>query len=189
MVDKVKEDLKQVKALKEKSRCLHTREEVQAAIDRVAQAMNQQLVDQAPVFMCVMNGAVVFMGELITRLTFPLQINYIHATRYQGEIEGRELFWQAEPTIPVEGRVIVIVEDILDSGLTLAAVKEYCTKHGASKIYTAALVDKQRTREPGGVEKCDFTGLEVENKFLYGYGLDYKDFLRNEPGIFALEDE
>ncbi len=181
------EDLNKTLELKSNSRCLHTRAEVEAAIDKVAAQMNEQLADKAPVFICVMNGAVIFMGKLMTRLTFPLQINYIHATRYQGEIEGRELHWQAEPTISVTDRSVVIVEDILDSGLTLAAVRDFCFKHGAKEIFTAALVDKQSPRDPKGVQQCDFTGLEVENKFLYGYGLDYKDYLRNEAGIFAVE--
>ena len=129
----------------------------------------------------------VFIGQLLTRLDFPLQVNYIHATRYQGEIEGSHLHWRAEPSISLEDRVVVLVEDILDTGLTLSAIISYCNAKGAKKIYTAALVDKDRPRDAGGLETCDFIGLNVENKFLYGYGLDYKDFLRNEPGIFAVE--
>lgn len=181
-------DLEQVKLLQKKGRCLHSKEEIDAAITKVANEMNHKLAETTPIFMCVMNGAVVFMGQLVTRLNFPLQINYIHATRYQGEIEGRELDWRAEPSVPLTNRTIVVVEDILDTGLTLAAVKNYCLDNGAKQVFTAALIDKQRPREEGGVERCDFTGLVVENKFLYGYGLDYKDFLRNEPGIYAVEE-
>ena len=179
-------DLEETQKLIKNSECLHTQEEVMGAIKKVSAEMNEQLAGKVPVFMCVMNGAVVFMGQLITQLTFPLQINYIHATRYRGEMEGSELHWQAEPTITVKDRVVVIVEDILDTGLTLAAVKDYCIENGAEEVFTAALVDKQRPREPGGVERCDFTGLEVENKFLYGYGLDYKEYLRNVDGIYAV---
>lgn len=181
------DDLKQTQELTTKSSCLHSKEEVEAAIDRIAEDMNERLADKVPVFICVMNGAVIFMGQLITKLNFPLQINYIHATRYQGEIEGRELHWLAEPTISVKDRAVVIVEDILDSGLTLAAVRDFCQKQGASDIFTATLIDKKRPRDAGGVERCDFTGLEVEDKFLYGYGLDYKDYLRNVDGIYAVE--
>src|SRR3990167_3018756 len=182
------EDLKKVQELKSKGRCLYNKEQINAAIRTIAEKMNAELANQVPVFLCVMNGAVIFMGQLATYLNFPLQINYIHATRYQGEKEGRELFWQAKPTIALQDRVVVIVEDILDSGLTLAAVKHYCESSGAKKIYTAALVDKIRPREVGGIQSCDFIGLSVENKFLYGFGLDYKDFLRNENGIYAVED-
>lgn len=181
-------DLEKVTALKQKGRCLHTEAEVKAAISTMAAEMTKELACAVPIFLCVMNGAVIFMGQLLTQLNFPLQINYIHATRYQGEIEGRELHWRAEPTIALKDRIIVVVEDILDTGLTLAAVKQYCIDNGAKKVYTAALVDKQHPREPGGIEKCNFTGLVVENKFLYGYGLDYKDFLRNEAGIYAVEE-
>lgn len=181
-------DLEQVKELQKKGRCLHTDAEVRAAITRMAEDMTKELADTTPIFLCVMNGAVIFMGQLLTQLNFPLQINYIHATRYHGEIEGRELHWRAEPTVDLKDRTIVVVEDILDTGLTLAAVVKYCEDNGAKKVYTAALVDKQRPRELGGIQECDFTGLVVENKFLYGYGLDFKDFLRNEAGIYAVED-
>jgi hypoxanthine phosphoribosyltransferase len=180
-------DLTDVDNVVKRAVCLHDKKTVEAAIDRIASEMNRTLKDEMPIFLCVMNGAVVFMGQLITRLTFPLQINYVHASRYQGEMEGRELHWVAEPTLPLRDRNIVIVEDILDGGLTLAAVRDYCLAKKAAKIYTATLVDKQRPREKGGVETCDFVGIKTENKFLIGYGLDYQDFLRNLPGIYAVE--
>jgi hypoxanthine phosphoribosyltransferase len=188
-MNKQAECIKEVNELKAKTQVLHTREEIEAAIARVAEEMNEELKDLAPVFMCVMNGAVVFMGQLITKLNFPLQINYIHATRYRGEIEGSELFWQAEPSVDVNGRNVVIVEDILDTGLTLAAVIEYCKDKGADQIYTATLVDKKRPREESGLENCDFTGLYVEDRFLLGYGMDYKEYLRNEDAILAVVED
>lgn len=181
-------DLNQALALQKKIRCLHAREEVEQAIDRVASEMNQKLTDDVPVFLCVMNGAVIFMGQLATRLTIPMQINYIHATRYRGEMEGADLQWRAEPTQCLKNRVVVVVEDILDTGLTLAAVMKYCYDKGAKKVYTAALVDKNRPREEGGIKRCDFTGLDVPDLFLVGYGLDYKDYLRNLDGIYAVAE-
>jgi hypoxanthine phosphoribosyltransferase len=184
----VEKELKEVAALKAKGRILHDQAEIERGIDKMASEMKVELADKAPVFLCVLNGAMVFIGQLLTRLDFPLQVNYIHATRYQGEIEGSHLHWKAEPTIDLENRTVVIVEDILDTGLTLSAIVHFCQAKKAKKIYTATLIDKKRPREPGGVETCDFIGLEVENKFIYGYGLDYKDFLRNEPGIFAVEE-
>jgi hypoxanthine phosphoribosyltransferase len=179
--------IQDVLALKNKGQLIHGMDDINAAIDKIAAQMQNTLADENPVFLCVMNGAVIFMGHLLVRLNFPLQINYIHATRYQGEIEGSQLFWKAEPTTDLKDRTVVLVEDILDTGLTLSAIIKYCDQQGAKKIYTAALVDKSHPRSEGGVEQCDFTGLVLEDKFLYGFGLDYKDYLRNEPGIYAVE--
>lgn len=181
-------DLNQALALQKKIQCLYSRQEVEQAIERVAKEMNKDLANDVPVFLCVMNGAVIFMGQLATRLTIPMQINYIHATRYRGEIEGRDLQWRAEPTQCLKDRVVVVVEDILDTGLTLSAVTKYCYEKGAKKVYTAALVDKNRPREEGGVARCDYTGLDVPDRFLVGYGLDYKDYLRNLDGIYAVSE-
>ncbi|PIQ43708.1 MAG: hypoxanthine-guanine phosphoribosyltransferase [Gammaproteobacteria bacterium CG11_big_fil_rev_8_21_14_0_20_46_22] len=180
-------DLTDVHNIKARGVCLHTREEVEAAIQRVADDMAQVLSDQAPLFLTVMNGAVVFAGQLATRIKFDAQFDYIHATRYRGEIEGRDLQWIAKPRASIKDRVVVIIEDILDTGLTLAACVKYCEEEGAKKVYTAALIDKDHPRSEGGIQKTDFTGLHVEDKFLYGYGLDYQEFLRNEPGIYAVE--
>lgn len=185
----IENELKEAEDLLSKSECLYDQKAIDQAIDRVAQEMNEKLADKNPLLLCVMNGAVIFTGQLATRLTFPLQIDYVHVTRYQGEIEGREIHWVAEPSVDVKDRTIVIVEDILDLGLTLAAVKQHCQAHGAKEVYCAALIDKKRSRAIGGVERCDFTGLFVEDRFLLGYGLDYKGFLRNVPGIYAVKPE
>lgn len=179
-------DLTVIENLLAHTTCLYDHKQIEAAIDRVAKEMNEKLANKTPLFLCVMNGAVVFMGQLITRLNFPLQIDYVHATRYQGTMHGAKLDWMAEPSTPLKDRVVVIVEDILDGGLTLAAVSHYCKQQKAKEIYCAALLDKNRPREEGGIEKCDFTGLYVENKFLIGYGLDYEGFCRNLPGIYAV---
>jgi len=187
MTDTYQKDLQEVKKLQEKGRLIYSKEQIEEAIERIAKDLTKEIFDKIPIFLCVMNGAVVFMGQLLTRLDFPLQINYIHATRYQGEIESTQLVWHAEPTVDLKDRVVVVIEDILDSGLTLAAIIKYCAQKGAKEVYTAALIDKQRPRSPGGTEHCDFTGLLIEDKFLYGYGLDYKDYLRNVAGIYAVE--
>lgn len=181
-------NLSDIHTIKAKGVCLHTKEEVEAAIQKVADEMAEKIGDTAPLFLTVMNGAVIFAGQLATRLTFDAQFDYIHATRYRGEMEGRDLQWVAEPRAEIKDRTVVIIEDILDTGLTLAACVKYCKEKGAKQVYTAALVDKDHPRDPDGIQKTDFTGLYVEDKFLFGYGLDYKEFLRNEPGIYAVED-
>lgn len=180
--------LDQVRELESQSDCLHTRQEVEAAIDEMARKMTAVLEDRNPLFLCVMNGSVIFTGHLMVRLPFPLQLDYIHASRYHGKIAGGELVWLATPRISLQDRHVVILEDVLDSGLTFTEIQNYCKKAGAAKVYTAALVDKRRPRDPGGLENADFVGLTVENRFLYGFGLDYEGYLRNAPGIFAVRN-
>lgn len=182
-------DFSEAEKLHRKIDCIFDKAAVEAAITKVAHEMNQALADKMPVLLCVMNGAVIFMGQLVTQLNFPLQIDYIHVTRYRGSIEGREIHWVAEPNIELKDRTVVIIEDILDGGLTLAAVKNFCVDQGATEVYTATLVNKERPREEGGVEKCDFVGLNVEDKFLIGYGLDFQGFFRNDPGIYVVNTD
>lgn len=182
-------ELTEALKLREKAKCLYDKSTIEKAIKKVAEKMNRDLADKNPVLLCVMNGAVIFMGQIATQLTFPLQIDYVHVTRYQGGIEGREIHWVAEPNIPLQNRVVVIIEDILDGGLTLAAVKNFCVQQGATEVLCAALVDKKRLREPGGVETCEYVGLEVEDKFLIGYGLDFLGYFRNEPEILVVNTD
>jgi len=170
--------------------CLYTKEEVEAAIDRIASEISDVLMDSNPIFLCVVVGGIVLMGHLLLRLDFPLELDYVHATRYQGALQGKDIEWRVKPKASIRGRTIVIVDDILDGGLTLNAIIEYCAAQGAAHIYSAVLVDKCHARLLGGKERADFSGLEVDNDYVFGYGMDYKNYLRNAPGIYkvALED-
>jgi hypoxanthine phosphoribosyltransferase len=135
-----------------------------------------------------MNGALVFAGQLLTQLVFPLQIDYVHATRYGNEINGATLEWKVMPQTDLHGRTVVLLDDILDEGVTLAAIAAYCLEHGATKVMMAVLVEKLHIRKVVPEMKADYTGIEVGDRFLFGYGLDYKGYWRNAPGIFALKD-
>jgi hypoxanthine phosphoribosyltransferase len=168
---------------------LFSKNEVEAALDQMADKMRATLANTNPIFLCVVVGGIIPMGNLLPRLDFPLEVDYVHVTRYKSGTKGGELYWKAEPTRSLQNRTVAVVDDILDGGLTLAAIIEHCKAKGASAIYSAVLVDKQHARVPGGVEKADFTGLEVDNRYVFGYGMDYKEYLRNAPGIFAVTTE
>lgn len=181
-------NLHDVKQLQQKAVCLHDSEAIAAAIKRVAGEMNADLADKNPVLLCTMHGALIFLGQLAPLLTFPLQIDYIHTSRFRGDVRGGDLHWLATPTIALKNRNVVVVEDILDSGITLSAIKDYCVQQGASEVLSVVLVDKERPREKGGLMRAEYTGLKVADKFLIGFGLDYKGYLRNIPGIYAVEE-
>jgi hypoxanthine phosphoribosyltransferase len=177
-----------IQQLYAQARCLYTKAEVESALDSMAYHMNAKLNDANPIMLCVMVGGVVPLGTLMPRLQFPLTIDYIHATRYRLSTTGGDLAWQVEPVSELAGRNVVVVDDILDGGITLRAIVDYCHHHNANSIYTAVLVDKSEARVEGGWPKADFTGLNVGDYFVFGYGMDYQKYLRNAPGIFAVPE-
>lgn len=178
-----------IKEVYEKSHSLYTTKEVEAALDKMASAIHEVLHNENPVLLCVMIGGMVPMGNLLPRLDFPLEVDYVHATRYKGDIRAGELFWKVKPSISLEGRTVLVVDDILDGGITLAAIIEEVKKMGARAVYSAVLVDKHHTRDKEGLKKADFTGLEVDDHYIFGYGMDYNEYLRNAPGIFVVSPE
>ena len=172
-----------------KATCLFSKTEVDTALDRMATEISYKLSHTDPVFLCVVVGGIVALGNLLPRLDFPLEVDYIHATRYGNTTRGQELEWRAEPNIDLKGRTVVIVDDILDGGITLQEIVNYCKKQNAGDVYTAVLVDKQNARIEGGFPKATFTGLKVDNHYVFGYGMDYKGYLRNAPGIYVVAPE
>jgi hypoxanthine phosphoribosyltransferase len=176
-------------AIRDRSECLVSLAEVQEKLAVMAQRINEELKDKNPIILCTMIGGVITTGLLLPQLSIDLQVDYIHATRYGNNTVGYDLEWRAYPRLSLENRCVVIVDDILDGGLTLAEIQKHCKQVGASEVYTAVLVDKAAKRTPGGLVKADFAALKVEDRFLYGLGLDYKGYFRNAPGIFAVAKE
>lgn len=165
--------------------CLHTEADVEAAIERMAGEISAALRHSDPLVYCVMNGGLVFAGRLVLRLNFPLQIGYLHASRYQGATQGGELHWRVPPADSLQGRTVLVVDDILDEGTTLGAIVEACRARGAARVHTAVLVEKRHARRPPGLHS-DFIGLQVEDRYVFGFGMDYREYWRNAPGIFAV---
>lgn len=180
--------LNEVQALMSKAECLYSYDEINQALDRMANEISHELKNENPLILCVMTGALITTGHLVTRLHFPLEIDYIHATRYRGAVRGGDLHWLVEPRRELKDRTILIVDDIMDGGLTLAAIIDYCEQMGAKQVKTAVMVNKKRTREPNVNFEPDYIGLHTEDKFLFGFGLDYEEYLRNVPGIYAVND-
>lgn len=178
-----------IKQIYENSTCLYSTEQVEAALDAMAVQIQNELSEKNPVILCVMIGGLVPTGNLLMRLDFPLEVDYVHATRYTGQLTGGDLTWKVKPAISLQGRTVLLVDDILDGGLTLAAILEEVKAMGALEVYTAVLVDKHQKRVANGLPHADFVGLEVDDHYIFGYGMDYHEYLRNAPGIFIVSPE
>lgn len=170
----------------EESDCLHAAEAVEAALDRMAKALTDRLGDANPLVICVLHGGLVTAGRLIPRLHFPMQQDYLHATRYGDRISGGELNWLARPVSSLIGRHVLLLDDIHDEGTTLDAIVRYCREAGAADVVTAALTNKLHDRKQG--RSVDVSGLDVPDRFVFGCGMDYMGYLRNLPGIHALKN-
>jgi hypoxanthine phosphoribosyltransferase len=166
---------------------LHDADAVRRALDRMAAEITAELADTHPVVLCVLTGGIIPAGHLLTRLTFPLEIDYLHATRYRGATQGEHVQWVCRPETGLQGRTVLIIDDILDEGHTLADILEYCNTAGTRQLYSAVLVEKQHTRRADAI-RADFTGLHVEDRYVFGFGMDYKGHFRNLDGIYAVAD-
>lgn len=163
--------------------CLYSAQAVEAALDDMAGRIAQELAGADPLLVCVMTGGVVPFGKLLPRLSFPFQIDYVHATRYRGQLSGGELHWISGPHIEPRNRTVLLVDDILDEGTTLAGIEARYRAEGAREVRKAVLVIKDRPRIQEIV--VEYAGLRVPNRYVFGYGMDYKGYLRNAPGIYA----
>lgn len=163
--------------------CLYTSTEVDNVIQTLAQQITAELKEKNPLILCVMKGGVVLVGKILPHLPFPLTLDYIHVTRYADNKAGGELQWIITPSTPLKGRTVLIIDDILDEGETIKAIITDCKKAHASEVYSAVLVNKIHERKTD--VKVEFIGIEVEDRYVFGYGMDYKGYLRNAPGIFA----
>lgn len=173
----------------DKSTCMYTTDDISNALNKMATDIHNRLADSNPVILCVMIGGLVPLGNLLPRLDFPLTLDYVHATRYRGETSGSELHWISKPQTDLKDRTVLVVDDILDGGITLRAIMKYCKEQGASDVFSAVLVDKPDKRVEGGLQQADFVGLKIEDGYIFGYGMDYKEYLRNAPGIYLVAPE
>jgi hypoxanthine phosphoribosyltransferase len=160
-------------------------QEVEAAIARLSAEISVKLDKAFPVVLVVMGGAVVFAGQLLPRLRFPIDFDYVHVTRYGAATEGSQVEWRVAPPAGVRGRAVLALDDILDGGHTLAAVREKVLALGAASFQCAVLVEKRLAR-PKPI-RADFVGLEIPDRFVFGCGMDAQGLWRNLPEIRAMK--
>lgn len=161
-----------------------------SAIASMAAPIARDYRGEVPVYLTVMHGGLQFAGQLsleLGALGLDLTFDYLHATRYRGETTGGELVWKHRPATALYGRRVLLVDDILDEGYTLTAVRQWCMEQGATDVRIAALAVKKHGRVIEGIE-ADYVGLEVPDRYVFGFGMDYHEQGRNLPGIYALKD-
>jgi len=179
-------DLKDSWAFLENSDLVVGAGEVRAAIDRMAVEIQAQFKDRYPLVLAVMGGAVVFAGQLLPQLRMPLDFDYVHATRYGVATQGGSIDWKVAPPPAVRGRAVLVLDDILDGGQTMAAIRERVLEQGAASFHCAVLVEKRlNTKKP---ISADFVGLQIPDRFVFGCGMDAKGFWRNLPEIRAMKE-
>ncbi|MGE3773784.1 MAG: hypoxanthine-guanine phosphoribosyltransferase, partial [Gammaproteobacteria bacterium] len=166
--------------------CLDPGEEVAAAADRMAAAITARLRNANPLLLVTMTGGLFPAALLLARLDFPLQVDYVHLTRYGTATSGGTIEWRRRPAASVAGRTVLLVDDLLDHGLTLAAAVDELKKEGAREVLTAVLVVKRVAARPG-LARVDFYALETPDRYLFGAGMDYKTYWRNCAGIYAVK--
>lgn len=154
------------------------------AITAIAMQLNLDYANEPPMVLSVMGGAVYFTGQLLPKLTFALELDYVQATRYHDNTEGSQLKWVVMPKKNISNRNVLILDDILDEGLTLRAVADQCMLQGAKEVKVAVLAEKLLNKiKP---IRANYVGLTVPNRYVFGCGMDVNGWWRNLPAIYAL---
>jgi hypoxanthine phosphoribosyltransferase len=168
--------------------CLHDAAAVQAAYDRMARAIAAQYRGTNPLVLCVMIGGLVPTAELTRRLDFAFEVDYLHATRYRGATQGGGLVWKRQPDARrIEGRDVLVIDDILDEGHTLVAIREALLQFRPGSLRIAVLAEKRHDRRAPGAH-AEYIGLAVEDRYVFGCGMDYKEYWRQLPAIYAVKE-
>jgi len=174
----------------EQAECVYSAADISAALAEQASKINSRLdslsdLSEPAVFLPVMNGGLIYAGQLLPLISKPVVVDYIHATRYRNTTRGFELEWKVYPQTDLSGRLVVVLDDILDEGHTLDAIVKYCQQQGAASVLSAVLVTKQHDRRDNDIT-ADFSALDVPDRYVFGYGMDYKGQLRNLNGIYSI---
>lgn len=162
--------------------CVYDRVALEAMMDQQALSLNQRYASARPLVLCVMTGALVYAGHLLPRLNFTLDLDYVHASRYAEARIGGQLDWIAYPRHSVIGREVLLLDDILDEGLTLHEIAQWLKAEGARSVEIAVLLHKEKpVRQP-----CTphYPSLKTSDQYVYGFGLDVDGLWRNANGVF-----
>jgi len=165
---------------------IHDEATMMSSYQQLAENISENLADRNPLLLPVMMGGLYLAGQLIPRLDFPLELDYLHATRYRDTLQGNELNWPVPPPAKVADRTVLIIDDILDQGITLAGIIEKLQKAGAAEVLSVVLTTKKcpRVLDVG----VTYSGVDVPDRYVFGCGMDYRGYWRNLPQIYAVAD-
>ncbi len=164
---------------------LFDRAELEARIATMGKEIANSLNGEVPIFLTVMNGGLIFGGVLALAIPADLEFDYVHATRYRGGTRGHDLLWVKQPRLHLSGRTVLLVDDILDEGHTLKAIRDFCIDEGAARVLIAVLCEKRHDRATPDL-RADFVGIRVPDRYVFGFGMDFHEQGRNLAGIYAL---
>ncbi len=165
--------------------CLFDAAAVQAAYAAIAARLDADYAGKLPLILCVMNGGLYATAEITRRLRFPFELDYLHATRYRGATEGGGLIWKRQPDAALEGRDVLVIDDILDEGHTLVAIRKALLEFNPKSLKVAVLAEKLHDRRAPGAT-AEYIGLTVPDRYVFGCGMDVRELWRQLPGIYAV---
>jgi hypoxanthine phosphoribosyltransferase len=174
-----------IKMLEAGSKCLYSLEEIEFKLSGMMLSITQDMHTQKPVVIGVMRGALAMMGYMLPRFPFYIEVDYVHASRYQKNLTTGELLWLHEPHLSLKNRSVLLIDDILDQGVTLKAISEKCLALGAANVKIAVLCRKTILGFTPAIE-ADYVAFDVPDAYIFGYGMDFEGGWRNAPGIYAL---
>lgn len=166
---------------------IHDRAKLEASIAGMGRDIDAALAGEVPLYLSVMHGGLIFSGALALAVSTDLEFDYVHATRYRGATQGGELHWLRKPAASLAGRTVLLADDILDEGYTLRAIRDWCIGEGARRVLIAVLCQKRHDRTAPGI-RADFCGVEVPDRYVFGFGMDFHEQGRNLPAIYALKE-
>jgi len=177
----------ELQKIKENSDLIFSASQIKAAVENMGFALEEKIKHKNAIVVCVMNGGITLTSDLSRCMDCDVRFDYLQVARYRDKTVGGSLHWLKEPQLSLEGQTVVLVDDIYDEGYTMEELVSYCEKHGAKEVITVVLLYKHKSSPQVG-NKPDIHGLEVADRYVYGYGMDYKGYLRNVPAIYAISE-
>ena len=176
----------ELQKIQEEADLIFSAHQIAVAIENMALNLEERIQDKNAVILCVMNGGLITTSDLLRNMQCEMRLDYLQVARYRDKTVGGSLHWHKEPQLSLEDQTVVLVDDIYDEGYTLEEVVSYCKRKGAKEVITAVLLLKQKSDRQVKMQP-DIYGLEVTDRYVFGYGMDYKGYLRNLPSIYAVK--
>ena len=163
-------------------------QEIQQCVEQVAERINRDYAGKELLLICVLNGAFMYASDLFKRITLPAEITFVRLKSYEGTATTGDVKMLNPLAVNVEGKDVIVVEDIVDTGLTMHGFLEHLQAQGANSVeITSFLFKPDALQYPDAAPK--YVGLSIPTKFVLGYGLDYDEKGRNYPSLYVLRDK